>query len=63
MSLPPKDNKEDTQSVVTSQPTFATSLPHSPNRKISYDNLAFDHDTKRKTSQVMYCHTSLHLFR
>lgn len=54
MSMPPTDNKGETQSVVTSQPTSASSPPHSPNRKISHDNFAFEHDVKRKTSQVIY---------
>lgn len=64
--LPPtattNDSTEQQQSVVvTTQPT---SPPPTPNRKVSiasdpvmvenrYDNLAFEPNSKRKTSQVM----------
>lgn len=58
------DNKENTQPVVTTQPTSASSPPPTPKRKVSiandpvsdnrYDNLAFEPNSKRKTSQVKY---------
>lgn len=51
------------ESVVTTQPTGASSPP-TPKRKVSiasdpvsdnrYDNLAFEPNSKRKTSQVMF---------
>lgn len=61
----PSDNTEQhqqQQSVVTTQPV--SSPPPTPNRKVSiasdpvmmenrYDNLAFEPNSKRKTSQVM----------
>lgn len=66
------DNKENTQPVVTSQPTSASSPPPTPKRKVSiandpvsdnrYDNLAFEPNSKRKTSQVML-HVSLIVLR
>lgn len=57
----PGDSTEQ-QSVVTTQPV--SSPPPTPNRKVSiasdpvmmenrYDNLAFEPNSKRKTSQVM----------
>lgn len=68
------DNNENTQPVVTTQPTSAASPPPTPKRKVSiandpvndnqsyHSNLAFELNSKRKTSQVLF-HVSLIVLR